>query len=178
MALSDLYSHQTGVALRKTPKKLSRRSMLFLKGLTHKLPGAICATKISAEMQQPEKEENQEQWKQTFRFQLWERFVLINIALIKLARTIHPSCTSSVSPRHPFELQLPPSSQGCLICLPSLPEFVFLLLWFSRCRYKQELNSPAWLRICLLWWELPVPSVRPEPGPPNTNNPNHGLPSP
>lgn len=76
---------------------------------------------------------------------------------------------------HPHRAPTHPAPWGCFICLSSLPEFVFLLLWFSHCWYKQEQNSPAWLRLCFLWWELLLTSVRPEPTPPNTNVFKPGL---
>lgn len=83
---------------------------------------------------------------------------------------------ATLSPLHP-PCPAPSHSApgGCLVCLSSLPEFVFLLLWFSCCWYKQEQKSPAWLGLRLLWWELLVTSVRPEPCPPNTDAFKPGL---
>lgn len=76
---------------------------------------------------------------------------------------------------HPCPAPTHSAPWGCLICLSSLHNFVFLLLWFSHCWYKQEQKSPVWLRLCLFWWELLVTSVRSEPSPPNTNPFKPGL---
>lgn len=79
------------------------------------------------------------------------------------------------SPPSGIPVELIPAAQECLIYLSSLPKFVFLLLWFSRCWNKHGQKSPAWLRLHLLWWELLGTSGRPKPGPPNLNLLKPGL---
>lgn len=79
------------------------------------------------------------------------------------------------SPTSGIPMELIPAAQECLIYLSSLPKFVFLLLWFSRCWNKHEQKSPAWLRLHLLWRELLGTSGRPKPGPPNPNLLKPGL---
>lgn len=108
-------------------------------------------------------------------------FFLVIIFLISLAGTIHPSCTPPVlqgrQPSLPsgISVELTPIARECLIYLSSLPKFVFLLPWLSRCWNKHEQKSSAWLRLHLLWWELFGTSGRPKPGPPNSNLLKPGL---
>lgn len=109
-------------------------------------------------------------------------FFLVIIFPYQAGRDDSPSGTCPVArgrwpsaPQHPCPAPAPFAPQGWLISLSSLPEFVFLLLWFSCHWYKQAHKSPAWLGLPLLWLELLVTSVRPEPSPPHTNPFKPGL---